>query len=298
MKKCWTLVKAAFALVAINSSAADIDDEILKAANSSLVLAAFTVTPDVTTSSLSFDGARSAEADVDLFSIGGGYTLDNTLYLEGTIGLSRYEHVLENSPLSKDDYNWNSYTATVGIGKDFILNEAQTWVFRPIANITIGKTYSDSFFKGSSSINTRELEKDIFGYGGSLMFAYQQFFGDSEIEFEARYSFMRLYALHSSSQLIEGDAYTNALSLWGRSRTKTDLHLFSQPLRWVFEGSVTDFLGQHQEATDVDFLMSAGTGIEMDLAKHQLIVHKLRVIGRYMQGEDIQGYSVSFAVSF
>ena len=273
-------------------------DELTKISNISLTLAAYTVTPDVTTSSLTLESSGSTESDAQLFSLGGGFTLENSLYLEGTIGYSRYEHPYSGTTFKQSDLRWNSYAATGGIGWDFTYDEDSNWIIRPIINFTFGRTVADSYFLPSSESGHLSIEKDILGYGGSLMLDYENIINETTIDLEARYTLIKLHAYDVSTELSEGDAYTNAINIWGRTRTSTPWTVFQQPLRFVLEASISGYMGKHKEAFDVSALSSIGSGLEVDLAKHNLIVHKFRLIARYLYGDNIKGYSVSLAVSF
>ena len=80
------------------------EDDIQKIADSTLTLLAFTVLPDITTSSLSISNDASDDLSINQWTLGGGFTIsdDFPLYLEGTIGYSRYDHSL--GPPQDTDY--------------------------------------------------------------------------------------------------------------------------------------------------------------------------------------------------
>ena len=59
-----------------------------------LGLMSFQLTPDVTTGSLSLNNEPTGNPDVFMITLGGGFTMsqDFPLYIEGTLGYSRYDN--------------------------------------------------------------------------------------------------------------------------------------------------------------------------------------------------------------
>ncbi len=92
--------------------------------NGVLMLMGYSLTPDVTTGSLSFTNAESGNPGFAMTSLGAGFTVsrDFPLYLEGTAADSRYDptFVVSDGTNSRSiPSKWNSLSATVGIGWDF-----------------------------------------------------------------------------------------------------------------------------------------------------------------------------------
>lgn len=115
-------------------------------ANASIALMSFTVTPDITASNLTiYDD--TGEADLLMAVLGGGATISKQrpVYLEGTLGYSRYDPQVvlgENDIVPTYTAHWTTESASGGIGWDFPLDEH--WVIRPIANVSLGTVSTDS----------------------------------------------------------------------------------------------------------------------------------------------------------
>jgi hypothetical protein len=71
-----------------------------------------------------------------------------------------------------------------------------------------------------------------------------------------------------------------------------------RPLRYVLEASHTQYLGDQRGALGFDYLTSLGVGIEIDSTAYTQIITRTRLVGRYMFGNNVDGYSLGLAVSF
>ncbi|MFZ5572302.1 MAG: hypothetical protein ACOZF0_18030 [Thermodesulfobacteriota bacterium] len=277
--------------------------------NGVLTLMGYSLTPDVTTGSLSFSNAETGNPGFAMTSLGAGFTVSKSLpvYLEGTAAFSRYDptFVLTDGVESRSiPFKWNSLSVTVGVGWDFPM--VQDLVLRPIVNCSLGHVESDA------SISRRLIEHyngqdmrflnsghcESLGLGGSLMLDYERYRPENEIDVELRYTNIYLQSISSSSELIEGDADTQSLSLWSRWRAPTGLTALKRPVRYVLEFSHTQFLGDLRGALGFDWLSSMGAGFELDSSAYRVIVTRTRILGRYKFGDNVQGWSIGIACSF
>lgn len=120
-------------------------------ADAVLMLMSYTVVPDVTASDLNIGSGSNEKNQLSITQFGGGATLSKRypIYLEGTLGYSRYDpqFVLSNGDDSRNiPAKWNSLTGTGGIGWDFNLYTDRwggTLVLRPIFNFMLGTMASD-----------------------------------------------------------------------------------------------------------------------------------------------------------
>jgi hypothetical protein len=92
------------------------------------------------------------------------------------------------------------------------------------------------------------------------------------------------------------DAQT--VSLWTRWRQPTGLVLFRRPLRYVLELANTTYVGDQRGSLGFNFLTSTGAGIEFDFSAYNSILTRLRLIGRYVFGEDVSGISGGISITF
>ena len=292
-----------------------IDDSVIKERKDGiLTLMGFTVLPDVTTSSLSINDAKSGDPGLQQITFGGGFTIsqDFPLYLEGTVGYSRYDPTYAASSGNEKfllPVKWNSLSLTGGIGWDFPLTENKELKLRPILNFTFGHVESDISLIGRYLREHFDLDSDslkfldggrmnTYGYGGSLMLDWEHYREDYEVDVELRYTNMKLRSYKSDYNSIEGSSDTEILSLWTRWRAPTGMTMLNKPLRYVLEGSNTTFLGAQRGALGFNYLSTVGVGFELDSSDYSVFVTRTRLLYRYTFGENVSGHSIGLAMSF
>src|SRR5262245_1177902 len=158
-------------------------ERLQRVANGVLSLMAYTVAPDVTTSSLSITDATAGNPALSFTQFGGGFVVSDTyrIYLEGNAAYARFDprYVVSDGQEEREiPTRWNSVSATGGIGYDFPISSK--WTLRPIFNFTLGYVTSD--LRAANAIigikTGRELEfldggvLRAYGLGGSLIAVY------------------------------------------------------------------------------------------------------------------------------
>jgi hypothetical protein len=283
--------------------------DVRKLANGVLALMGFSVTPDVTTGSLSISNQETGNPDFKQGSVGGGFTISKSfpLYLEGTAAYARYDPTLlvmnrqVEEPVQLD---WESVSLGGGIGWDFPL-AAAGWTLRPIFNLSLGRVTSSGadggrFLapqSGAESDFLRDGELNAFGLGGSIMLDYERYRPENEIDLELRYSNIHLQSFNSSAA-VEGHASAQSVSLWSRWRAPTGITLLERPLRYVLEYAYTRFLGDLEGVLGFDDIHSFGVGLELDSSKYDVFVDRTRFLVRYKIGNNVTGWAVGIAASF
>lgn len=277
--------------------------------NSILALMSFTVFPDVTTSNLAIEDASSGDPGLWQTTLGGGFTVsaDVPLYLEGTLGYSRYDPRFVASDGTEERViptRWNSLTLSGGIGWDIPLREKLK--LRPLFNFMLGHLETDASIGGR--ILDDEIGADLsflehgrtnaYGLGGSLMLDLEDYLPAREIDVEVRYSYLRLSSFAESSDLAKGDFNANNLGIWARWREPSGRVLLDRPLRYVYEVSYTGFFGEQRATLGFNRLTSLGLGLELDTSAHMDLVSRVRLVARYMFGSNVSGASLGVAVSF
>ena len=279
-----------------------------KRADAFMTITGYSLTPDVTTGSLSIRNKDGDNSDLQMISLGGGDRISASfpLYLEGTIAVNRYNpnftDGIGNSSVTVP-VHWNSITGTGGVGWDFpITNELR---FRPIANVMLGHLESDLSI--ASRVIQNRTGTDIqflnggrmnsYGLGGSVMLDYENYKPDQEIDVELRYTNIPVQTFDTSTA-VQGSADSQSLALWARSRIPTPITLLDRPLRAVFELAHTEFLGDLRGALGFNSLSSVGTGIELDRSASDPIFTRVRVVFRYQFGQNVHGTSIGLAASF
>lgn len=278
-------------------------------ANGVVALMGYTVSPDVTTGSLTFTDQSAGNPDLNMVSLGGGATISKEvpLYLEGTAAYARYDptFVASNGTETRAlPAKWNSISATGGIGWDFRLTDEL--VLRPIFNFSLGHIESDvslgeRFVESRLGVDIDFLQNgrlNTYGLGGSLMLDYERYRPENEIDVELRYTNVYLQSYGGSSDAVQGSASAQSLALWSRWRAPTGMTALDRPLRYVLEFAHTQFLGDLRGALGFNSLTSLGAGLELDSSKYDIVVTRTRLLGRFQFGEGVRGWSVSLAVSF
>jgi hypothetical protein len=282
-------------------------------ANGVLGLLGYNVVPDVTASSLSISRGGQEDTGLQTTQFGLGFTVDPDfpLYLEGFLGYSRYDPRFVFSEGEKKSYlptRWNNFSGTVGVGWDFPIIEGL--VFRPILNAALGHVESDVSLVGRllEIKYDRELafldrgRMNAYGLGGSLMLDLNIPRPNYEVDLELRYTDIRLSTFGDTSRAVRGEAEAKTFNIWGRVRWPMDAEMFGRPLRWVVDFSHSRFFGD-QVALGFDHLTKVGGGIEMNVGRYELGVwdfnmQSIRIVARYLFGQNVSGASVGLAVSF
>ena len=280
-----------------------------KRVNGALSMMQYTVSPDVTTSSLSISSAESDKNGMYLSQLGGGFTWSPSfrLYLEGNAAYSRYDPkfvLTQGTDQRRIQVQWNSIVGTVGVGWDFPL--AQELVLRPVANFTLGRVSSDltigaNLIEGETGKEINFLDNGYLnsvGYGGSLMLDYEHYREAYEIDVEVRLTDIYMESFGGTSEAVEGSAWAQSLGLWTRWRAPTGLKALDRPVRYVLEYAFTHYFGPDGDMLGFNNLNSLGAGIELDIGKWERIISRLRLMGRYRFGQNVSGYGVSLGISF
>ena len=280
--------------------------DLQKRVNGVLALMGFMLTPDVTTGSLAISNAATGNPDFGMTTAGGGFTMsrDFPLYLEGTLGYSRYDptFVASNGQAQGSlAAKWDAYSATGGIGWDFPV--AEGLALRPIFNVSYGRVDSNVSATGQTGAGAEfdflaSGRLDAYGLGGSLVLDYQRYRPENEIDVELRYTNIYLRSFGGSSEAVQGSADSQSVSLWARWRAPTGMTLLERPLRYVLEFAHTTFLGDLDGVLGFNYLSSVGTGLELDSSARDLGVTRTRLMARYKVGEHARGWSVGLAASF
>jgi hypothetical protein len=284
-----------------------VNNYLKKRADAFMTITGYSLTPDVTTGSLSIRNGGD-NSDLQMISLGGGDRISANfpLYLEGTLAVNRYNPTFIDGIGSNSvnvPVHWNSITGTGGIGWDFpITNELR---FRPIANVMLGHLESDLSI--ASRIIQNRTGADLqflnggrmnsYGLGGSVMLDYENYKPDQEIDVELRYTNIPVQTFDTSTA-VQGSADSQSVALWARSRIPTPIMLLDRPLRAVFELAHTEFLGSLRGALGFDSLSSIGTGIELDRSASDPIFSRIRLVFRYQFGQNVHGTSIGLAASF
>lgn len=248
------------ALLLVSPACLALDGSHLKQrADAVLMLMSYTVVPDVTASDLNIGSGTNEKNQLSITQFGGGATLSKRypIYLEGTLGYSRYDpqFVLSNGDDSRTiPAKWNSLTGTGGIGWDFNLYTDKwggTLVLRPIFNFMLGTMASDVRIGSRLIEHKRDADfkfldggrLNAYGLGGSLMLDYELFSKEQDIDVELRYSGMSLQTFGSTPEAVSGQSSAENLGLYLRRRAPiSDWTLLKSPVRYVLEGAHTEYL--------------------------------------------------------
>jgi hypothetical protein len=280
-----------------------------KSVNGALAMMQYSVSPDVTSSSLSISSGEGGTNGMFMTQFGGGFTWSKSLplYLEGNAAFSRYDPVFilsNGTDRRKVPLQWDSMVGTVGVGWDFPI--AKELVLRPIANFTLGRVTSDLLvatrvIEGETGQEIEFLRHGMFnavGYGGSVMLDYEHYREAYEIDVEARLTNIWLQSFGGTSEAVQGMALAQSLGLWTRWRAPTGLRALDRPVRYVLEYAFTRYFGPDGDMLGFNNLNSIGAGIELDTSALDRIATRWRLIGRFRFGENVRGWGVGLGISF
>lgn len=283
-----------------------IGGNIQKRANGVLSLMAYSVVPDLASSSLSVKDGSTGNPKIGMTQFAGGFTLGKSLYLEGGIAASRYDpaFVASNGATERNiPLKWNSLSLTGGVGWDFHLTDE--FVLRPIFNFAVGRVESDLSVgndyleyrtgRGFDFLNNGHL--DAYGVGGSLMMAYTHIRETYQVDLELRYTDITLRSFGGAAS-VQGTADAQTATLWSRYRAPTGWMALDRPLRYVLEYSHSHYLGSQAGVLGFDYLSTVGVGLELDSSAYDVFVTRTRLVARYMFGDNVSGLSLGLAISF
>ncbi|PHS84951.1 hypothetical protein AAW02_06705 [Aeromonas dhakensis] len=294
---------------------AEDESRVQQRANAVVSLMTFTVVPDITASNINIGSGTNQSSALNMTQVGGGATMSESVpvYLEGTLGFSRYDpqFVISNGSESRTlPTKWNSLTATGGIGWDIGLHRDRhggNLVLRPIGNVTLGTVASDlrigNWLLGQYTGKNLDFldggRLDVYGLGGAMMLDYELFSPAQDIDAELRYSYQHLQSFGGTAASVTGQANAENLGLYLRRRAPIgSLTLLGKPVRYVLEGARTEYLGEQRGLLGFNSLNSLGLGLELDSSKYDIFVTHTRLVARYMFSHNTSGYGVGLAMSF
>ena len=278
-------------------------------ANGALAVMQYSLTPEVTTSSLSINAGEAGVNGLSLYQLGGGFTWSKSfpLYLEGNAAFSRYDPVFifsRGTVKAQVPVQWKSVVGTGGVGWDFPIGPEL--VLRPIANISLGRVVSEISATGGVADGEtgqeieflREGQLNSLGYGGSLMLDFEHYREAYEIDVEARLTNIWLQSRRGTSEAVKGTALAQSASLWTRWRAPTGLRALDRPVRYVLEYAYSYYFGPDGDMLGFNHLNSVGAGLELDTGTWDAWITRVRLMGRYRIGEKVTGWVVGLGISF
>ncbi|WP_250530152.1 hypothetical protein [Caballeronia sp. ATUFL_F1_KS4A] len=307
---CQWLITEAAAAAGDSSGAVITGPDVQKRANAVLALLSFSVTPDLSASTLGIRNGETGNPSLSMTQFGGGFTLSRSfpLYLEGAFGGSRYDPTFVASDGQEQraiPTRWTNIAATGGIGWDFPLNASGDLVIRPIFNVSLGEVFSDA--SAAQFLVNRKTDSNVafirngslsaYGLGGSLMLGWYPRREPYEFDLELRYTNIHLQSFGSSSA-VRGSADAQSTNLYARWRAPTGAIVLDRPLRYVLELSHSTYLGSQANILGFNQLTSLGAGVEIDTGAVTRLFSRLRVVARYAFGKDVTGASLGIALSF
>ena len=282
--------------------------KIKESADEVLAMMSYSVVPDLTSSFLSVRDDQVGQNRLFMTQFAGGETISKKVpvYLEGSAALMRFDPVFvteRGQEFRSVPARWNSIALSGGVGYDFPI--APNLVLRPIFNFSLAHLESDASLAGRFLDDKFDPSFDFlkrgrlnaYGLGGSIMLDYTLVKPEHEIDFELRYTNIRLRTF-DSSEVVSGSASAEAASVYARYRAPTGLQMMDRPLRYVLEAANTVYLGDQRGLLGFNNLTSVGVGIEFDSSKYKAVVTRTRVVARYAFGDNVRGFAIGLAVSF
>ena len=289
--------------------------EAREGARGAMALLGVTGIPDATSSAITITRNDSESLGITYGQLGLPFTVSEEIpvYLEGYFGYARYDplYVFSGGDAQRRlPGRLNHVTGTLGVGWDFRIS--RDLVLRPILNGAIGVVATDPALFGGLISSRRDVELEIVtggstwgtGWGGALMLDYARYREAYEIDIELRYTRMTFAAMERTEDGGRPSADTQTLGLWSRVRWPTSLEAFGRPVRWVAEFSHSQFFGDQSRALGIEWLTKVGGGIEMDIGRVEatlagfLYLNRVGLVGRYVFGRNVSGFSVGLNFGF
>ncbi len=283
-------------------------------ANNVLRMLAYSATPDGNVTNIEIDRNNTDHSNLSMLQMGSGFTVDPgfPLYLEGYLAGARYDPRFAFSDGNEQrrlPARWNNASATGGIGWDIPLTDR--FVLRPIFNVMLGAVASDAALAGFLLEHKYDIQLDflrrgslnVAGYGGSLILDYMVTHEAYEIDIELRYTALHLQTFGGTSAAVRGTSDSQTLGLWARLRWQTGWTMFERPVRWVLEGTQSNFFGPEANGLGFSHLYGVGGGIETDtgslgIGAFGYNLQRLRLMARYVVGGNVSGGAIGIGMSF
>ena len=136
------------------------------------------------------------------------------------------------------------------------------------------------------------------GYGGSLMLDYEHYRQDYEIDVELRYTIIQLQSLPGTFEAVQGSYLAQNINLWSRWRAPTGWTALQRPVRYVLEFTYSVYFENQDDGLGFNHLCSLGAGLELDSSAYTRLFTRVRLMGRYRFGENVEGWTIGLGISF
>jgi hypothetical protein len=171
---------------------------------------------------------------------------------------------------------------------------------RPIFNFSLGHVATDSAIAGRLIEFRTDHKLDFldsgrlnaYGLGGAVVLDIERYREPYELDVELRYTNILLQSFGDTSSAAKGSVDAEMLSFWTRWRQPIfNLTALRKPLRYVLELSNTTYLGDQAGVLGFNYLTAIGGGFELDTSGINLIFTRVRLMARYLVGENVMGVS-------
>ena len=173
--------------------------------------------------------------------------------------------------------------------------------FKPVVTATDGKVYGvpEEASMGGGILYNKKIYAEL---GLSVPKTWAEFMANNE-KIKAAGKVAVIQTFGDTSAAVEGSSNALTVNLWGRLRWPTGLEAFHRPVRWVAEAQHSQFLGDPQAALGFEYLTKFGGGLELDTGALKigalgLYMERVRLVGRYVFGLNVSGFSVGLGVTF
>ena len=283
-------------------------DKLQERVNGALAMMQYSISPDITSSSLSISSGEGGTNGMFMTQFGGGFTWSKSfpLYLEGNAAYSRYDPVFilsQGAEQRSVPVQWNSLMGTVGVGWDFPIGKEL--VLRPMANFSLGRVTSDlraagRIIEGVTGQDIEFLEHGKFnavGYGGSVMLDYEHYREAYEIDVEARLTNVWLQSYGGTWEAVQGWRWRRA---WGYGPDGARQPGFG---RWTARSGMSWSTPSRAISgrTGTCWASITSTPSRRYRTRYQRVEQdptRWRLIGRFRFGENVRGWGVGLGISF
>jgi hypothetical protein len=266
-------------------------------------------------------GISSANYDID--SEGGSPTLnvvrvpyehrwtplsDNAdLYWTAAGGYMRFKNEFSLDLFRPSDggisARWTGYSASGGMLARVRLGEGFT--LEPAIDLGLARLESSAGYSGAAAILQPSLDGLLFNWGMNAWLVTPSIGLDwGTSVYDGKLSTRGRVARSWISSFDEPDpvlAFAEAVNIYSVSADYargTSWRLFDRQVSWVLRAGFFGFFGPNRDALGFDSAAEIGGGFEVPIAADIPEGKRLRLVGAYLIGPDLKGWSVGLSVKF
>ncbi len=266
-------------------------------------------------------GIRSANYNID--SQAGSPTLDVVrvpyehrwtrlsdnadLYWTVSGGYMRFKDDLPISAFAPDDGSiasrWTGYSGSAGVLAKVRLG--QGFKLEPAIDFALARLENSASYSGTATALQPSFDGLLFNWDmnawlvtPSIALEWATRVYDGELITRGRVARSWISSFDESDPVLAFNQAVNIFSISADYTRATSLHLFDRQVSWVARGGYFGFFGADRDALGFDQVAEVGGGFEIPIAARTAKGERLRLVGAYLFGPDVDGWSGGLSMRF